>query len=533
MNWTKKNINYFIFAVIVLCTSPTYSQTGFYIPKSAKIFFNGDSATIFSNVINYGNFGVGKSAFVNFSGTVWDNDPQSLITDESLSGNGVSGTGGWIRFISDSIRQVLIGGYNAATKTGPLFSHLQIQNNNGVQLNGSSVKVRKEFRFSSGRMFLSDYMMTIGENDPGVIKGYDSLRYFVTGNKPGTGYLIRENIRNSDGRIDFPVGSGNNSYTPAAILNNISTGDDFYVNVFDSVKSGRVTGTNMVSQSVNKTWEIGKRSGPGLGESEVFLQHLNRDEGSQFKANRSYAYVAFFNGNNWDTGAPQSTPVPGFITSGSLLPGSGVNSRIFNNTIGSPSYFTKLTGTGTTALQTNLWFNARRTGYSTVLAYWYTKPEINVSYFVLERMLSNENSFIQRDTILSLVNGALNLSQLDYASVDSNSYSGISFYRLKVVNLDGTYFYSNIVAVGGVPGSGLNQIWPNPTPDIFFVSCDPAWKIETIVVWNVLGQKVKEENTNGRNIIQMSGLIPGTYFVSFVREGGRIVETKKLIVAGN
>lgn len=532
MNWTKKNIKYYIFAAILLCTSLVHAQTGFYIPKSAKIFFNGDTSTIFSNVINYGNLGVGKNAFINFSGKVWENDPQAMLTDESLSGNGVTGTGGWIRFLSDSIRQVLIGGYNAATKSGPLFSHLQIQNKSGIDLNNSSVKIRKEFRFSTGQMYLNDYILVVGDNNPGVISGYDSSRYFVTNNKPGSGMLIRENVRSSDGRIDFPVGSHNDSYTPAAILSNTLNGDDYYVNVFDSVRANRLTGANLVSKSVNKTWEIGKRLRPGMDDAEVFLQHLVQDEGTQFGSNRMNAYVAYYNGNAWDTGAPQSTPVPGFITSGNTLTGSGVNSRIFFNTINGPSYFTKLSGDGTAVLRTVLWFNARRTGNSTVFAYWNTKPEINVRYFVLERMLSNENNFLQVDTLLSLVNGAISLSQLDYSTIDSNNYTGISYYRLKVVNIDGSYFYSNIIAVGGIPGDGLNLLWPNPTQDVFYVSCDPAWKIQTIVIWNAIGQKVKEENTNGRTIIQMGGLIPGTYFVSFVREGGRIVETKKLVVIG-
>lgn len=526
----QKKSRIYIIICLALCSFAGAAQSGFYIPKSAKIFFNGDTATIFSNVINYGNLGVGKNAFVNFSGKTWENDPQSLITDESFSGSGVAGTGGWIRFLSDSTRQALKGGYNAATKSGPSFPRIMVQNKNGVSLNENSAKVRREFRFSDGRMYLNDNILVIGNNDPGTIAGYDSLRYFVTANASGKGYLIRENIRNSDGRVDFPVGSHDSSYTPAAIQNNITAGDDYYVSVYDSVRAGRITGANLFSQSVNKTWEIGKRSKPGLDDEEIFLQHLILDEGTQFRVNRNNAYVAFYNGNAWDTGAPQNTPVPGFITSGNSLTGSGVNSRLFYNNIGSPSYFTKLTGTGTSALKTILWFNARRTGYNTVLAYWNTKPEVSVRYFVLERMLSNENSFIQVDTVLSLINGAVSLSQLNYATIDSNGYTGISFYRLKVVNLDGTYFYSNIVAVGGMPGTGINLIWPNPTQGPFYVSCDPVWKIQTIVIWNAIGQKIKEESTNGRNIIPMELSITGTYFIGFISEGGRIIETRKLVV---
>ena len=507
------------------------AQSGFYVPKSGKIFFNGDTATIFSNVINRGQFGVGKKAFVNFSGKSWDNDIFSQITDESANGSGITGIGGWVRFLSDSIRQQIIGGYNAAIKLGASFPRLQLQNKFGVELLQNSAKVRREFTFSEGHLYLNDNILSVGHNDPGMINGYDSSRYFVTNNKPGSGYLIRENIRNIDGRVDFPVGSGISRYTPAAIQNYSALGDDYYVNVFDSVKAALFSGADLTNEGVNKTWEIGKRFQPGLEETQIYLQHLLPDEGSYFKANRRYAYVSWFNGTSWDLGSPQRYPDPGYIITGDPLAIGGVNDRHFYNTVASPSYFTKFTGFGDSLLNTKLWFNARRTNYTMVHVWWKTNPEKTVRYFIVQRRLANETNFSNIDTVASLVNGGISLSDLNYAMDDPNGYKGISFYRLKVVNMDTSFFYSNIVAVGGNPGGPLNLLWPNPTNDIFWVSCDPVWKIESIVIWNAIGQKIRQVNTNGRNVIQLDPLLSsGTYFVGFVREGGQIVETKKLIV---
>ena len=382
-----------LFSALIFFYYTAKGQPGFYIPKTGKIFFNGDTATIFSNVINYGQFGVGKKAFVNFSGIIWENSPLALITDESFSGNGTSGIGGWIRFLSDSIRQQIKGGYNAAIKLGASFPRLQIQNKWGVELTQTSAKIRKEFTFLEGHVYLQDYILSVGNNDPGIINGYDSSRYFITANKPGSGYLIRENIRKSDGRIDFPVGSKINGYTPAAIQNRSFQGDDYYVNVFDSVKSALFSGNNLANKSVNKTWEIGKRFRPGLDETEIFLQHLIRDEGNYFSANRNHAYVSWFNSTSWDLGSPQSYPAPGYITSTDPLFNGGINDRLFYNTVASPSYFTKLTGFGDSALQMKLWFNARRNGYATVHVYWKTNPERTVRYFIVQRRLANENVF--------------------------------------------------------------------------------------------------------------------------------------------
>jgi hypothetical protein len=528
MNRYLRNIT---ITVLLIWNHLASAQSGFYVPKSGKVFFNGDTATIFSDVINNGQLGVGKKAFVNFSGKTWENSPLSPITDESNNGSGTSGIGGWIRFLSDSFRQQIKGGYNAATKLGSSFPRMMIQNKWGVELSESNTKVRKEFFFSEGLVYLNDYIFTMGNNNPGVIQGYDSARFFVTNSKRSTSYLIRENIKSTDGRIDFPVGTSPQAYTPAAIQSHSSVGDDYYVNVFDTVKSSLFSGNNLDDKSVHKTWEIGKRYRPGLDEMDVFLQHRVKDEGSYFSANRKYAYVSRFNGQSWDLGSPQSYPAPGYITYNDPLNDEGVNKRLFYNALSSPSFFTKFTGFGDSAIQTKLWFNARRTGNTNVYVYWKTNPEKLVRYFIVQRRLSTETNFTERDTVASLVNGGISLSDLNYSTNDPNNFTGISFYRLKVVNLDTSYFYSNIVAVGGNPGGPLNLLWPNPTNDVFWVSCDPVWKVEFIVIWNALGQKVRQVSTHGQNILQLEALLqPGTYFVSFIREGGQVIETKKLIV---
>jgi len=516
--------------VILFCHCVVTAQTGFYIPKSGKVFFKGDTATIFSNVINRGHLGVGKNAFVNFTGKTWNNDPQSLITDESNSGNGVIGTGGWIRFLSDSIRQQIDGGYNAAVKSGPSFPNIIIQNPIGVELSQSNAKVRRQFSFSGGLVYLRDYMLVVGDRDPGNIGGYDSLRYFVTNNKPGSGLLMRENIRRSDGQVVFPIGSKINSYTPATILSNSLQSDDYYANVFDSVRSDLFSGASLSKESVNKTWEIGNVSGPSDDNVSVTLQHDNNDEGSLFQANKRYAYVSMFSNAAWDTSYPQNYPGVGFITSGPPLTNSGTNSRVLNP-FPATSYFTKLTGTGIPPVnKTNLWFNAYRLDTGRVYTYWKTNPEINVKRFVVQRMLSNETSFKDVATVASKSVSGYSYVELDYSAIDPNNYRGISFYRLLTISYTSDSTYSDTVAVTNKPGEYSFFIWPNPAPGVFYITISKTLPVKAIVIWNAIGQKVREENPNGRSIIQMSGLAPGTYFVGIVLTTNYIIETKKLVV---
>jgi hypothetical protein len=507
---------------------------GFYVPKKGKIYFSGDTATIFSNVINHGKLGVDKKAVVNFKGKKWENDPQAQITDEGNKGEDATGTGGLIRFNGiDSGRQQIDGGYNAVTRTGAAFANLEIQNTFGVELIASTTKVRHSLHFNAGLVYLQNNTLVIGDGDPGSITGYDSIRYVVTGTS-GTGLLVRENIRPRDNWVIFPIGTDVNAYTPAAVRNIASPGDDYHARVSDGVKKDLFTGDDMKEQGVNKTWEIGKRNNPNTGETEIALQHLTADEGNLFNANRKYSYISQYAGNKWDTSYPQVYPVTGYLTSGGVLTNSGVNTRTVQGAISTASYFTKLSGKGDTSLQyTHVWLNAYRMDYTKVHVYWTTKPEVNIKYFVVQRRLSNETSFSNRDSVPSqAVNGYSN-TYLNYAMNDANNYSGISYYRLRLVDYSGGVSYSNIVPVGGKPGGYQLLLWPNPTARDFFVGINGSAAVKYVVIWNVLGQMIHREPVNDRTVIPMHLYLPGNYLVGFISHSGQLLETKKLVVTGD
>jgi hypothetical protein len=310
--------------------------------------------------------------------------------------------------------------------------------------------------------------------------------------------------------------------------------DDFYARVFDSVKANVNSGQYMVTQSVNKTWQIGKLLYPNLDEVDIMLQHRVQDEGSLFSSKRQNAYVSQYSNGAWDTGYPQLTPQAGVLTTGSPVTGSATNSRTFTNTISTGSYFTKLTGFGDTSLyKTKLWFSAYRTDYSHVWVYWTTNPEISEKYFVVQRKLSNENSFSNRDTVGSkAINGA-SFNWLNYGVTDPNSYKGVSFYRLLMVAYNGDTAYSNIVAVGGHPGGFGLVLWPNPSDGKFFVGISAMGVVKSVVIYNDIGQLVHHEEVNNRGLIEMFLRTPGAYMVSFISYDGSVLETKKLIIGGH
>jgi hypothetical protein len=505
------------------------AQSGIYVPAKGKIFFKGDTATVFSSVQNAGKIGIGKKAVVNFKGKKWKNETGSQITDETDGGEGV-GEGGLIRFIGDEIQE-LDGGYHGVTKTGASFYNLQLNNPFGLQLTGSTTKIRHELQLVKGHFFLQDNILITGNGNPGIITGYGPSRYIVTGNKPGSGFLLREQITAANGMVIFPIGTRTGAYTPAALRSSATTGDDYYMNVFDSVRQEITSGMNLQKISVNKTWEAGKLLRPQEDETEIFLQHLVADEGQIFNANRSLSYISAWTNGIWDTSRPQQVPIAGSLTTTSPLPNSGLNARLMKIPLGSSTYFTKFTGISlTNPDSTRVWLNAYRKDYNNVQVYWTTKPEVNNHYFIVQRRLSNEPAFQDIDTIYTSAPDGNSTTYLHYSMYDPNNYAPNSYYRLKVVNRNSRYFYTNTAVVNGNPGGFQLLLWPNPSTGVFYLGINGAAAVKTVIIWDAVGRKIREEAVNERTIIEMRLHLPGVYMVSFISHGGQLLETKKLVI---
>lgn len=516
------------------CTGTVHAQTGFYVPQQGKVFFTGNAATIFSDVNLQGQLGVGRNAIVNFKGRKWVSASAADITDEK----GGRGPGGMIRFLSPdtgSKQQWITSGYNAAARTGPVFANLTIENASGVRLLSSSMKVRRWLNFVEGTLDVDDNILVVGDDNAGMITGYNDKSFIITrGNTSSGGFLLRERLTAAEGMVVFPVGTAAGHYTPAGLRLHSRLPDDFYVRVSDSVK-GRVTeGQELSKWSVNKTWQIGQLQHPGEDIVEITLQHDLQDEGLLFTGNRQTAYVSQYVNGSWDIGYPQGGPGPGFLTSGASLAGGGTNTRSFQYTMSQASYFTKFAGYNDTARnRTNLWFSAYRTSRENVYVYWTTNPEIRNKYFVVQRRLSTETVFSNRDTLPSRAISGVSFDYLDYHIDDPNSYAGTSYYRLLMMDYNGNISYSNIVAVGGVPDGFGWTLWPNPTPGRFFVGISRPSAVREVLVWDIVGRLVLRQQVNNRGLIEMYLDVKGGYVIGLVPADGDHIETKKLIVIGD
>ena len=124
---------------------------------------------------------------------------------------------------------------------------------------------------------------------------------------------------------------------------------------------------------------------------------------------------------------------------------------------------------------------------------WATATEVNNYGFDIERSLSASGTNWEK---IGFVNGNGNSnSPKEYSYMDKNLKSGSYSYRLKQIDNDGTYDYSNIVELKiGLPiNLELKQNYPNPfnpSTTISFTLSNPG--NVSLKIYNSLGEEIAE-----------------------------------------
>ncbi len=203
-----------------------------------------------------------------------------------------------------------------------------------------------------------------------------------------------------------------------------------------------------------------------------------------------------------------------------LIPGTGtcINGTTCGDTIRSPQG-----GPLPVTLEN---FTAQRRS-NNVTINWQTQQELNVKSFEVQRGYNSSN-YITISTILA--HGNSSIPQAYSYTDNSNSAKGISFYRLKVVDVDGKVSYTYIKSVKGIGVSSGFIIFPNPSHGNAKITISDINEATTVQVIDNTGRLVKEIAITNNSSIELNNLKSGTYFVKTIGKVSGETSVEKLSV---
>ncbi len=309
--------------------------------------------------------------------------------------------------------------------------------------------------------------------------------FFIIG---GAGLLKRTVDANA---TLFPIGTSATSYTPV-LLSNSSTADAISVgvnNVFANPLANPLS-------AVSKQWNIIPTSVSGDVVNASFGWGT-ADQGATFSPTGSLV-GAQYNGSAW------------VGTATTIDSGAGTLSSPYMASVTGLTSFGNFAIANASALPLKLVsFNAAYANKQVKIG-WATANETLLSSFAIERSIDGKNF-----TSIGTMKANNIVGRNNYSFVDANVDAGIVYYRLKSINTNGTYAYSNDVSVR-IAKIGLS-IYPNPVTSAVTVSYDKVGANAVLKVYAIDGKQliVKPLVQNAtQSAVNLSGLAKGSYLLT-------------------
>ncbi len=146
---------------------------------------------------------------------------------------------------------------------------------------------------------------------------------------------------------------------------------------------------------------------------------------------------------------------------------------------------------------------------NTALLQWKTAEEINAVSVEIYR--SNDSRTFSKLAQLAAKNSA---NGADYEYVDNSPFAGKNFYKLKFVDKDGKYFFSNIKTIDILKAA--IRLFPNPAKDIVTLQMNDVPGSIRVQVYTTIGKLVIDEvvvaqNNSITKTFNVNWLAAGTY----------------------
>ena len=352
--------------------------------------------------------------------------------------------------------------------------------------------------------------------------------YVDLGHTPNATMCIAAPIKKiGDTPFTFPLCAGDGvNYNPLAISDPGTDITAYYTAQYFNTGFGSYSVTQTPSSidhvSKKEYWTLEKSAAASNVTVQLFWSTAS---------NSSITNCADLRIAHWNSGISAWENNNDAVTTTGTCSGAGTGNTITNAVVTSYSPFTFGSKAGTNPLPVELLSFEAKPNNNSVDVSWQTASEKNCDYFSVERS-ADGTSFAE----VAQVKGAGNSSVLhSYASSDQDPFNGHSYYRLKQVDFNGSFFYSDIVQVEFNAGENVLNVYPSISSGDFTVSYSGKKDQEVLLsIRNILGQEFYQkefilENEHFIQPLNLSGkLAPGVYFVT-TSSDDRILEKKTVI----
>ena len=385
--------------------------------------------------------------------------------------------------------------------------------NNSVLLLSQDLQIAMQLELQRGKIALNNHNLIIGTNTAsGLVSGASDSSYVLAWEGASTG-AVRHLVHQVGRSYYFPVGDENH-FTPFELSLEQGSMSGAQIELrLHAQANPNFTGTETIS--LNRYWTV-EASGINNPLYSVSYVYANADVNGP----AALLFPAKFSGGGWQSCIESMSNAQlgnGSVnTTDRTLTWSGLNSF---------SEFTAI-GNGNALPIELLEFTGEPDG-KTVVLNWITASEINNRIFIVER--SNDGKNFKP---VGELPGAGNSNTIrKYSLIDDDPKMGVNYYRLRQEDYDGTFSYSDWVAVNftGEMPIKLDKVFADRnTGKVFITLSQPENQNLLVQLFDATGRQLHQEkvfsgNANWSGFIQPGDLRRGTYILT-VFVGNKMVQ---------
>ncbi len=334
-----------------------------------------------------------------------------------------------------------------------------------------------------------------------------------------------------EGTTDFTYPLGDGAYFAPMKLANIAGGNASTVFTAEYIQGTppNTTSTSAGLEYVSgwESWDVSAAvSIPTSADITLYYESaVNSDITDVTTGASQDLFLGLYDGSQWND---QATSIGNSISGSSPTPlGTGAETGSITATINTFNLLTFASKNGNNPLPIELISFAAQPNDNKVDLLWSTASEINNAYFDIEK--ASGNLIFNK---IGIVEGSNNSNEvLHYSFEDPAPLTGITYYRLKQVDFDGSFEYSPVISIDLYNNNPLAVLYPNPlnlysSNKLYIKFNNPEIRERMHVdMINILGAVVYSDFVsivNNQSYIELDYNIPSGIYIVVLNDGDNI-----------